>query len=66
MVRKTDRPAASGAPVRFSADEVASLARGEMPEERIARMLEANPGPIDAQARQGWEGQASSDRSDGR
>lgn len=53
MVEKAGRPAATGAPVRFSADEVASLARGEMSEERIARMLEANPGPLDAQGGKG-------------
>lgn len=53
MVKKADRPAATGAPVRFSADEVASLVRGEMPEEHIARMLEANPGPIDTRRTSG-------------
>ena len=46
MVKKDDEQVSTGAPVRFSADEVAALVRGEMPEERIARILEANPGPL--------------------
>lgn len=39
-------PAATGAPVPLSEDEVAVLTRGQMPEERIARILDARPVPV--------------------
>jgi hypothetical protein len=39
-------PRAAGAPVALSEDEVAALTRGQMPEERMARILEARSAPL--------------------
>lgn len=35
-----------GAPVQLTQDEVTALVRGQMPEDRIARILEARPVPV--------------------
>lgn len=53
VVSKDAIPEPAGSPVPLSADEVTTLVRGEMAEERIARILEAKPVPVGPSGKQG-------------